>query len=201
MAVQTDVINRALFKIGVSSITSPTDNSAQARAATTIFASVAQAELRKQAWSFAMGRATLGALAAAPSWGYKLQFQLPSDCLRVVYIDDITDVDWSDAILGTGKPVFVIEGRQLLTDQSAPLYVRYIRDLSEDTTLWDACFCDVFACALAIDLAPILVKSDNAVKRAQGFYRDALFEAKRANAIEQPQQSAAAGSWGAARLY
>lgn len=201
MAVITDVINKALTKIGATAINSPTDVSPSARAASMVFAGVAQAELRKHAWSFAMGRASLPALAAAPAWGYAYAVELPSDCLRLVYVEGVTDYDLSDAILGSGKPAYVIEGSQLLTDNLPPLKVRYVRDLSGDTSNWDACFVDVFACALAMEVAPILTKSLAVVKSVQGLYAAALMAAKRANAIELPQSSPAAGSWGSTRLY
>jgi len=52
MINKTEVINRALVKIGANTIASPDEASEQARKALLIFETVAQNELRRQAWSF-----------------------------------------------------------------------------------------------------------------------------------------------------
>ena len=54
---QVAVTNRALRKIGVSTLAAPTDTSAQARTTLDLFETVARTELRKHPWSFALAKA------------------------------------------------------------------------------------------------------------------------------------------------
>ncbi len=58
-------------------------------------------------------------LATAPDFGYDAQYQLPADCLRVVEVYD-TKLPW------------VVEGRVLLSSESTPVYIRYVKR-EEDT--------------------------------------------------------------------
>ena len=128
MPTKVEVCNRALLKIGASLISDPAESSAQARVLAALFDSVARQELRKHAWSFAMSRALLPALVTAPTWGYVNAFQLPSDCLRVVYIGDAYfDPTLRGADAGD-KPPYLIEGRLLLTDQVLPDMEKAWRD-------------------------------------------------------------------------
>lgn len=201
MSSKTEIINRSLIKIGSNTIASPTEQSEQARKANAIFKSVAQAELRRQAWSFAKKRTVLPQLLTNVGGDtFKASFNLPADCLRLVWLNDI----WVfSSIRGAGfidDPVYAIEGRTLVTNSSGAMPIVYIGDLSDAVELWDALFVDAFSCRLAVELAHPITKNLSLRQSVKQDYIEALKEAKRVNAIELPPQSLADDSWVLARL-
>ena len=59
----------------------------------------------------------------------------------------------------------------------------------------------VVSAALAIRLAMPLTKSEGMVTLATNIYKNELFRAKKANAIQMPPQQIPDGSWIMARFY
>lgn len=101
--------------------------------------------MRKYPWNFALTRAQLPASATAPSFGWTYAYDLPTDCLRIRPIT----ADGTD----NGRQIpFKVEGVQILTNQPAPMNVRYIRAVNV-TGQFDQQFCDVLAAVLAQKLA------------------------------------------------
>lgn len=166
-----DCCNSALQKLGANSIMSFTDNSLEARQCNIAFDSNRRSELRKHRWNFATKRAVLAPESEAPSFDYLYQFALPADCLRVILPTDTT-VDW------------VVEGKKILTNGGATLYLRYTSDIT-DVTQWDANFYDLVSIALAMDLCEKITNSPAKLGRLQEDYRMAVAEARRNNAFEQ----------------
>ena len=199
---KTATINRAAMKLGVTAIADPSENTAQARIFSLLFETVARTELRKQAWSFAMARTILPAMSAAPSFGFTTQYQLPSDLLRLVYINDIyADPSYRD-ISASSDPLWQIENGVLLCSISAPLHIRYVSaNVIPTPEKWDDTFTDAFACMLAFEASGNLTKNEKTAARVAQNYKAAIFEAKRANAIELPPQTRPDGSWMTARLW
>lgn len=200
MASKTQICNRALTKIGPKRIADLTEESEPARVCADVFTTLAQAEIRRHAWSFALKRAILAATVTAPAFGYATAYNLPADCLRLVMIDSawvfatLREVD-TDPLAG-----YAIEGRQLLTNHTGALNVRYVQDLSGDTSAWDASFVEAFACRMAVEIAPSLTKiSEEKLRGLKQMYGAAVKDAQRANAIELPPSVAPDGSWVTAR--
>jgi hypothetical protein len=198
MASAVEIANRALVKLGEERITAFTDPSKAARLVNSMFDIVRDAELRAHPWSFAMTRAQLPALVAAPAWGYARQYELPADFLRLVYIQDTWVADLND-YRGDDNPMFMVEGRRILTDLSAPLRIRYVSRI-EDTALFDALFVEVLACRLASEMAEPLTQSNSKVQIAADKYEEAVARARRANAIEKPPVLPPDDTWVASRL-
>ncbi len=198
-----DLINRALLKFGDNSVANPTDQSEQARSMALVFDSVAREELRRQAWSFALARTALPADAAAPAWGYLKSYTLPADCLRVVQVSEwwvnpqSFYADYNDA---PNQP-FVIEQGKILTNDGAPLKVRYVRDLTQDSGSWDSAFVGCFCCRLAHEVSYKRTKNLRLKSSLRDDYLIALADAKRTNAIELPPQAQLDGSWLEARVW
>lgn len=199
MASETDIVNMALTLLGENRIMSMSDNSKPAREASALFALTRDSLLAGYTWSFAKARTQLSALVTAPLFGYASQFQLPSDCLRVVQVGDYhVGLDMTDY---RGSPVreFEIEGRTILTNLSAPLNFRYIKRIT-DATQFAACFTTSFAAKLAEQLAEPLTQSDTKRARAgQAFDRE-ISLAIRSNAIELPPEKLADDEWLMSRL-
>jgi hypothetical protein len=208
MSNRTEVINRALVKIGANTIVSPGEESEQARKAALVFKTLAQGELRRQAWSFAKKRATLAPLADVPGGtDYGEGYNLPADCLRLISLNG----NWVfSSIRETnegGPPLYAIEGRVLLTGVNrrsvgnSSAAVVYVSDVSETISIWDANFVEAFACRLAAELVQSITKNMTLKQSLKQDYLEALKEAKRTNAIELPPQALPDESWVLARQW
>jgi hypothetical protein len=186
-------MNRALLKLGAGRIAAPTDDSEQARVLGVVFDSLARAELRRQAWSFALKRDILPE-TTAPAFGYSHAYNLPPECLRLVMIHDrwvLNETRGFDDDRGS----YAIEGRSLLINGGGALRVRYVTDLSQDTSIWDPAFTEAFICRLAGEVGPSLTKGKADVRQVKADYVAALNEAKRVNAIELPPTMMLDDSW------
>lgn len=181
-----DCCNSALQRVGAATIMSLADNSPEARACAIAYDSNRRDELRRHSWSFAVQRAVLAPDATAPAFDYLYQFTLPTDCLRVLR-PATYDLDWK------------IEGRKLLTNDGAVLYLRYLADIT-DATQWDASFYNVIAAALAIDICERLTQSNTKKQQLIAEYNDAVKMARRVNAFEVGPADAPDSSWLQARL-
>lgn len=199
---RTEVTNRALVKIGANTITSLLDESEQARKASLVFKSLVQSELRKQAWNFAKARATLAPLAVSVGGqDFKTSYNLPADLLRLITLNGNWVFSSIREVVPGGSPYYAIEGRTLVTNDSGPAYISYVNDVSELTALWDACFVEMIACRMAMDLVHSITKNLPLKQSLKQDYNEALKEAKRTNAIELPPQSIADDSWVQSRYW
>lgn len=206
MTSKTEIANLALTKLGASRITDiGGDTTKNAREARAVFDAVRDAELRSRGWSFSLARDLIGPSGTPPAWGYTYQYPLPTDCLRVWQVGDwlFTGPDISDYRSSQGP--YTIEGRNILTNYSelagvpSPLRLRYVKRI-EDTTQWDACFVEAFACRLAAELCEPITQSTSKQDIMWAQHRQALSEAKRANAIELPPEYPDEDSWITARF-
>lgn len=185
MASEVQICNRALQKLGAKRITSLSQDSVNARACNVAFTDVRDAEYRKHSWNFAIERASLAADSSDPAWGRAKSYTLPSDFIRLLppYPEDnLNDLDWQ------------IEGNKILTDDSAPLYVRYIKRVT-DPNLMDSLFREALACKLAIELCEEITQSNTKKESLKADYMDAIREAKKLNAIENVAQEPPEDTW------
>lgn len=200
MASAVEIANLALVKVGETKITSLSDPSKKAATIAALFDRVRDAELRKRRWSFSIKRVQLAADSTAPEFGYSAQFTLPTDCLRVLEVNQAAHgADLSD-YRGRYAP-YAIEGRKILTHgtASSALPLRYIRAVA-DTTQWDSLFVEAFACKLAVEVCETLTQSSDKRQLAWNEYRQAVAEATRANAIELPSEAIEDDTWIMARM-
>ncbi len=199
MAGQVEIVNRALTKIGEQRILSLSDDVEAARSADSLWDIVRDAELRIRRWKFSITRASLAALVSTPDWGFDYQYQLPSDCLRVVqvgeYYPGVSLTDYRSA----DETEWRVEGRKILTNEAAPLKIRYIARI-EDTGEWDAAFVEAFACRLAAELAERLTQSNTRRQLAWDEYKLAVGMAVRADAIEAAPEPLPDSEWVLSRI-
>ena len=201
MASNVEIANLALTKLGAERIVSFDDPSKEARALTAIYDLVRDDELRRHRWNFAFKRASLAALPDAPEWGYTLQYELPSDCLRVDQVGEYFESYLAPGIEYRGGPdmPYQIEGRRILTDIAAPLVIRYIYRVT-DSGQFDASFVEALACRLAAQLAEDLSQSTGKGEQARKDYQSAIAWARRVSAIEKPPEDPPDNAWLMARL-
>ena len=119
------IVNNALIKIGASAILTLTENSEAARAANLIYEQIRDACIRDHVWNFAIRRVELAQNSTAPAFEFSYQYNLPSDCLRVLRMEDM-------------GMYYKIEGGKLLTDEGTAkiLYLARV----EDVNLFDSLF-------------------------------------------------------------
>lgn len=199
MASRVDIANLALLKVGSGSkITSLTENSVAARALAIAYDIVRRAELRAHYWAFALKRAALPA-TTPPAWGFSQAFPLPSDCLRLVQVNQfylipaLLDYNTADA------SAWLVESGNILCDYTAPLSVRYVWDV-QDETRFDALFVPMFASRLGYEVCEQLTNSNTKKQTIAQDYKEALAVAIRAGAIEKPPALIGDDSWMMARL-
>jgi hypothetical protein len=199
MAGQVEIFNRALLKLGSGPVTGVNDKGVPGTTMNSLWNTVRQATLRRAWWSFALRRALLPALAAAPAWGFKYAYQLPSDFLRLVQANDYFLRPSMDDYRDSDDSPYAIEGKTLLTDFPAPLKVRYVADVT-DPGAFDALFVEALASKLAYEGCERITQSNEKKSTAAQDFKMAMAEALKVGAIEKPPQGIVDDSWMLARL-
>ncbi len=185
MASKVEIANRALQKLGAKRIVSLDDDSVTARACNVAFEPVKLSELRKHPWTFSIQRFSLPADSPAPDFGPQNSFTLPPGYLRLVPPDpqyNMDNLDWT------------IEGRKIFTNDSAPLLMRCVVDVT-DPNLMDALFREVLSASLALELCEQLTQSNTKKADITAEYKYIVAEARRTNAIERPAILPPDDSW------
>lgn len=185
MAGEVDICNRALQKLGASRIQTMLDNTPNAKSCNFIYDHILESELRKHVWSCATKRAQLPALGTDPLFGKDKAYELPADFIRLLP----PDPEWN-----TNTHDWVIEGNKIVTNDTAPLKIRYIYKL-EDVSQMDPLFRETLAAAIALELCEEITQSNTKKRDLFNFYRETINQAKRVNAIERPAQEIPESSW------
>lgn len=172
MASVVDICNRALDKLGQGSITSLEDGTKSANLCIRNWPLIRDQVLRDHPWNFAIKRVTLAPDVAEPVWGFNYKSPLPTDCLRVIEIRDLSQGDYQ------------IEGRAVLSNEDV-LYTRYISRIT-DPNEYDALFQDAAASRLAVELCESLTQSNTKKEILIQEYDMILTMAKRADGQENP---------------
>lgn len=188
-ASEVTICNLALAALGADRIADLGDDSQPARLCSVFYEPGRDAVLRAYPWNFAIRRAALAALSDAPAWGFDRQYQLPEGpspeyCLRVLEVDQADD----------RNAPFLIEGRKILTDIEAPLYIKYIARVT-DPAQFDAAFIRALAARLAVDLAYPLTASASMVEQVSKLYQAVMSEARIVDAQEGTPGTVSATDW------
>lgn len=147
--MDVDVCNQALARLGAERILGLEDGSKGARFCRLFYEQTRDEVLRSHPWNFAMKRESLTRLATDPAFGWRHQYQLPADFLRLVQLNGYAE---SEAARNSE-----IEGGTLLCDEDVA-QVRYVRRL-EDAGQFDPLFAEAVAVKLASKLAQPLTGS------------------------------------------
>lgn len=164
-----EICNNALIKIGANTITALSDDTKAARLCNKMYGIVRNDLLRSHIWNFALGRSQLAQLSNNPPFGYSYQYQLPSDCLRVIKLHD-------------SNAEYRIEGRKLLTDANTVKLI-YIKEIT-DTAQFDSTFDNVLALKLASELAYAMTQNGGLAGALKKEYELHLRRAKMIDAQE-----------------
>jgi hypothetical protein len=169
MASVVQMCNSALNQLGAASITSLTDNSKNARLCNERYETIRDAVFRSHPWNSLIKRQQLAQDTTTPAWGFKYQFTLPSDSLRVLAIDAYN----SD---------YKVEGRKILSNESTIklIYVSTITDPNE----MDVLLRETISAALAADLAYSITANLQVSGLMAEKYQAKLSEARHSDASE-----------------
>jgi hypothetical protein len=174
------IVNNALIKIGASTILTLTENSEAARAANLIYEQVRDASIRDHVWNFAIRRVELAQNSTAPAFEFSYQYNLPSDCLRVLQMEDM-------------GMYYKIEGGKLLTDEGTAkiLYLSRV----EDVNLFDALFVEALSARIAAELSVTLSESNTLYSNMMEMYQRKIADARSMDAQESGYQELIADTW------
>jgi hypothetical protein len=186
------ICRMALDLLGDYAIADLSDNTKQARLCDRNYPVMRDAVLRAHPWNCAMTRARLPLMADAPAFGFARQYQLPSDCLRLL---PVTQEGYYDAPTVAHR----VEGRRVLTDASAPLDILYVRRLT-DPSDFDPLLTDAIAARLAWQIAYNLTGSRSMAADARQVYFDKLGEARVIDGVEGTISPVENSSWIEARF-
>lgn len=189
MADYVTIANMAASLIGEDDqIRTPDDDSHIARTIRAVWDLCRQDAIRDHSWNFAMARKGLAAEALDDvpyPWGYS--FPLPSESLRLIEVLNLSDGDYQ------------IEGQSILCNSMGPIYIRFLRDVTEPA-LWDSKFAVAFARRLAVQIGTRIAGSSYDRGAGWQLYQDALSQAKRVDARENPAIEPEWTGWEMARF-
>lgn len=174
MTTPTELANMALAHLGQARISDFSERSPAAEHCRRAFDHVRRLCLRDYDWNFAIRRATLTAAEAPPEFDWGYEYPLPSDCLRVISVNQRPG--------GTRLTDYAVEGRAILSN-SADCRVRYIRDVT-DPTMWDSMFSSYFCYRLAAAIAPSLRLDPAAGQQMEQMAAAIRDQAREADAVE-----------------
>jgi hypothetical protein len=174
------IVNNALVKIGANAILTLTEDTEAARAANLVYDQIRDACIRDHVWNFAVNRVELAQNSTAPAFGFSYQYNLPSDCLRVLQMDDMSTL-------------YKIEGGKLLTDDGAAkiLYLARV----EDVNLFDAMFVEALSARLAAELSVTLSESNTLYSNMMEMYQRKISDARSMDAQESGYIEIVADTW------
>lgn len=201
MASTVDIANYALNIIGASNISAFSENSKAARLVNQRYDGVRDAVFRAHPWNCLIKRAELGQEVDAPEFGYSYQYSLPTDpfCLRVLeFSNGSLSYPQDNMTSNTGGPVFVIEGRKLLTDEGTAR-IKYIGRVT-DPQQYDALLTEALAARLAAEIAYALTGSTSVSQLSDALYREKLREARFVDGTEGAPQKLEASDFIEARF-
>lgn len=200
MAGQVEIANRAITKLGGSRITSMADDVKAAGTMSSLWETCLKAELSKRHWNFALARTSLPSVSPAPTDGqFGAKFQLPVDFLRPVMVGQFYVAGSMADYRDSDDSPYAIEGSEILTDLGDPLFLRYVRYVS-DPGAFHPLFVEVLAAKLAYEGCYDITQSRQGQEVAMTDYKEAVRQAALANAIAKPPQGIPDDSWMLGRL-
>ena len=172
MASTVDICNFALSLLGQKLITTLNDQTAEALACRVQWKPLRNSILRQHKWNCVSKRARLNRILETPAFGYKYYYQLPSDCVYAIKLDD--------------GAFFEVEGRRLLTDSESANLI--YNEANDGTSVYDATLSEALGYLLAASLCNPMTSSTTEAQRLHSIGMEKLKDAKAADAFEGKQR-------------
>lgn len=171
---EVSICNQAIGWLGGNRITALTDGTTEANLCSDNYAPLRDAVLEAADWSFAIKRIDLAAEVDTPAFGFSKQFQIPSDCLRVLSVS----LGWDDNRRYNWKR----EGQFILINADL-IYIRYVARI-ENTEEFSSLFTTALAQRIAADLAITLTEDRKKQEVHWALYESKLDEAATVDGLQ-----------------
>ena len=201
MTSTVDIANYALNTLGASNISAFDENSKPARIVNQRYASVRNTVFRAHPWNCLIRRTELAQETDTPTFGYAYQYALPTNpyCLRVLeFSNGNLSYPQDNMFSNTGGPVFVIEGRKLLTDEGIAK-IKYVAEIT-DPQEYDANLIEALAARLAMEICYAITGSTSMIQMTASLYDEKLKEARFVDGTEGAPQKLEASEFIEARF-
>jgi hypothetical protein len=163
---KVEIANLALMHVGDNVITSFSDGTAAANTINTVYETIRDAVLRDHIWNFAVKQATPSLDATTPIYGFNHRFDMPTDLLRLIEIEDNPN----------------------------PINIKYVYK-NETVTEYDSMFVQALAVRLAATIAERLTQSSTLAEELLSVYRLHLKDAKSVDAQANYPDDLEANLW------
>lgn len=169
-----DIANRALILLGGREITSFIENTNEARIAKNLYQSTRDYVLRAYPWASLKKRIELPELADIPVSGFMHQYQLPTDCIRVLEVHSGRKIN-SDR--------WEVNGQKVLTNDK-PISIVYLsNDVPEQE--YSTQLVQALVYRLASEMAYPMTGNNTAQGNFSALFSQVLDEARTTDALEQ----------------
>jgi hypothetical protein len=201
MTSQVDIANYALNTLGATNIVSLDENSKPARIINQRYDAVRDYVFRSHPWNCLIRRAELPRETETPAFGYAYQYALPTNpyCLRVLeFSNGSMSYPQDNMFSNTGGPVFVIEGRRLLTDEGIAK-IKYVARVT-DPQQYDIGLIEALSARLAMEICYAITGSTSMIQLTAAMYDDKVKEARFTDGTEGAPQKLEASDFIEARF-
>jgi|TARA_R110000796_G_scaffold183320_4_gene299751 hypothetical protein len=179
MTSNVDIANGALNILGASNISAFDENSKAARLVNQRYNAIRDAVFAAHPWNCLIKRAELAQSSTIPAFGYEHEYPLPTDpfCLRVLEFSNGTMGYPQDNMHNaSGGPVFVIEGRNLVTDEDT-VKIKYVARIT-DPQQYDPGLIEVLSTGLATSICYAITGSSTMVSVTEADFNKKLRSAR-----------------------
>lgn len=174
-ASEVSICSNALQMLGDEPIAAFDEGTRRAQVAANLYPYVRNDILRAHTWNCAIKRVLLAPEVNAPAFGFRAQFALPGDFVRVVQVGyDGQDLPYQ------------VESGKVLCDAN-PLPLRYVWR-NENPATWDEALVFVMQLAMAAQLAYPITKSGSVEENRFAQLREALRRAKAIDGQDNPAE-------------
>lgn len=194
MPSTVDICNLALMHIGANTtISSLSEQSAEARACARIFDTARDATLRDHNWNFATRHITLADIGSPPE-GWSYRYQYPNDCIKAISITQ------SQRNPSAQKPlsfrVIAQENldRKAIICNMSPATLEYVAKVTNPEN-FDPLFVDALSLRVASMIAFTITGKTRLRNDALNLYQDVISNARYIDAQEGKSQDIAEAEW------
>lgn len=184
MITSVTICNSALLKLGADKISSLSETTRAATVCNALYAYLRDEVMSSSPWKFAIKRAIFTPTGTTPDFGWDNEYDIPSDCLRLLTADD-SHIEW------------VQEGEKILSNETT-LNMTYIFQNTDESS-WSPLFAESLAWRLCMELSLALTQSTTMRDLAEKSYQKSLDQARSVNAVIGMQPVLIADVWSDAR--
>lgn len=163
MATELSICNSALIKLGAERITTLLDESKEAQLCNEQYSKIRDELLYGHPWNFATVSETLTTNGNEHPWNGYAEYDIPSECLRILDFDD-ADMEW------------LVENG-LLYCSDTEVNMRYIKQ-ETDASLFSPKFSELLSLKLALELSYSMVQSAGIRETLNKEYQECLRDAR-----------------------